>query len=332
MTDDLTKALAEMRRVTPPNSPWEAGDIGVGSSPVDYHIATILNAALSGDLIPRADADLAVALMVEPLLKLREGIEADIRSAHHGRGNGSSSAMREDDRDFRAAVAAAFDALAPAPASALAELQALRDARTALTGDRATDFDNDAVYQFSKLMKDKMAKSRAKGRKGWNDPTQCSPDFLRHLLYEHIYKGDPVDVANLCMMLRHYDEPTTPKPEDDLRLLHTEAAEAIRALAPASALAELQALRDERDVAIDSATQQDALRKATLATMRSISAENEDLRTELATLRAQVERLRAAAEPLGAWLSAALDDPKPCAEMKRDINAWFAALTEGAAP
>ena len=226
MTDDLTKALAEMRRVTPPNSPWEAGDIGVGSSPVDYHIATILNAVLSGDLIPKADADLAVALMVEPLLKLREGIEADIRSAHHGRGNGSSSAMREDDRDFRAAVAAAFDALAPAPASALAELQALRDARTALTGDRATDFDNDAVYQFSKLMKDKMAKSRAKGRKGWNDPTQCSPDFLRHLLYEHIYKGDPVDVANLCMMLRHYDEPTTPKPEDDLRLLHTEAAEA----------------------------------------------------------------------------------------------------------
>jgi len=53
---------------------------------------------------------------------------------------------------------------------------------------------------------------------------------------------------------------------------------------------------------------------------------------ELAAFRAQVERLRAAAEPLGAWLSAALDDPKPCAEMKRDINAWFAALTEGAAP
>ena len=59
MNDDLNKALAELRLVTPPNSPWEAGDIGVGSSPVDYHIATILNAALSGTLIPRADADLA---------------------------------------------------------------------------------------------------------------------------------------------------------------------------------------------------------------------------------------------------------------------------------
>ena len=52
MTDDLTKAIAELLRVTPPNSPWEAGDIGVGSSPVDYHIATILNAVISGDLIP----------------------------------------------------------------------------------------------------------------------------------------------------------------------------------------------------------------------------------------------------------------------------------------
>ena len=49
---DLTQALVELRRVTPPSSPWEAGDFGVGSSPVDYHIATILNAVLSGDLIP----------------------------------------------------------------------------------------------------------------------------------------------------------------------------------------------------------------------------------------------------------------------------------------
>ena len=90
------------------------------------------------EMIPRADADLAVALMVEPLLKLREGIEADIRSAHHGRGNGSSSAMREDDRDFRAAVAAAFDALAPdAGTAALAELQALRDERDALATKNA---------------------------------------------------------------------------------------------------------------------------------------------------------------------------------------------------
>ena len=33
-----------------------------------------------------------------------------------------------------------------------------------------------------------------------------------------------------------------------------------------------------------------------------------------------------ASEALGGWMSAALEDPKVCAEMKADINAWFAAL------
>ena len=211
---DLIQAIAELRRDGPEDATWTASLVADGNpyqSSLAGAVATTLNAALSGDLIPKADADLAVALMVE------KAVQAMKRAAYPVQ-------PPEEWTDMGRHVAAAIRALAPA--SALAELQALRDARTALTGDRATDFDNDAVYQFSKLMKDKMAKSRAKGRKGWNDPTQCSPDFLRHLLYEHIYKGDPVDVANLCMMLRHYDEPTTPKPEDDLRLLHTEAAEA----------------------------------------------------------------------------------------------------------
>ncbi len=273
---DLTQALAELRRVTPPNSPWEAGDIGVGSSPVDYHIATILNAVLSGDLVPRADADLAMALMVEKAGKAIRS-EAQISPYH----NGMTAVYQRGLSDGFEAAAQVVDALVPA--SALAELQALRDARTALTGDRATDFDNDAVYQFSKLMKDKMAKSRAKGRKGWNDPTQCSPDFLRHLLYEHIYKGDPVDVANLCMMLRHYDEPTTPKPEDDLRLLHTEAAEA-----------------------------------------------------ELATLRAQVERLTGALTIAANRLHRCSVDYDTGTREFIEVGEWAdearAALTEGAAP
>jgi hypothetical protein len=32
-----------------------------------------------------------------------------------------------------------------------------------------------------------------------------------------------------------------------------------------------------------------------------------------------------AADKLGSWLSAALDDPNVCAEMKADIEAWFKA-------
>ena len=217
MNDDLNKALAELRLVTPPNSPWEAGDIGVGSSPVDYHIATILNAALSGTLIPRADADPAVALMVE---KAAERLEANRAQLN-----------------FAAILGLLRDA--PLPEAIV----------TALSG--------------------------------WLDAI----------------------------------------------------AEAIRALAPASALAELQALRDERDVAIDSATQQDALRKATLATMRSISAENEDLRTELATLRAQVERLTGALKLCRPWLEGpASGDCSHPEHAAADLAEIDATLTEGAAP
>lgn len=35
--------------------------------------------------------------------------------------------------------------------------------------------------------------------------------------------------------------------------------------------------------------------------------------------------MNAAEMALGAWMSAALDDPSVCAEMKADINAWFAS-------
>ena len=207
---DLTKAIAELQRISVSKTEHLL-------APHDEPFATILNAALSGDLIPRADADLAVALMVE-------------KAATHVR---TAEVPREE------------------------------------TGEGA---------------------------------------MQRALL------NYAADVVSLC--------------------------------APASALAELQALREERDVAIDSATQQDALRKATLATMRSISAENEDLRTELATLRAQVERLTGALtaiDDLGAKsgaefrkchpkLDAALD--KVDQQFWSDVLADFAraALTEGAAP
>jgi len=73
-------------------------------------------------------------------------------------------------------------------------------------------YDDYAVRTFAKMMAEKMALSRAKGRSGWNDPEQCSVEYLRHLLYEHLAKGDPVDVANICMMLRHYEASTAPDP------------------------------------------------------------------------------------------------------------------------
>jgi|GEM_PF-5461486 len=40
----------------------------------------------------------------------------------------------------------------------------------------------------------------------------------------------------------------------------------------------------------------------------------------------QIRALETASDKLGAWVSAALDDPKVCEAMKDDINGWFAAL------
>lgn len=61
--------------------------------------------------------------------------------------------------------------------------------------------DDIAVDRFAAAMKAKMAKSRAKGRGGWDDEAQCSMDTLARLLIEHVAKGDPVDIGNLAMML-----------------------------------------------------------------------------------------------------------------------------------
>lgn len=65
-------------------------------------------------------------------------------------------------------------------------------------GDPDFKSDDNAVEIFAKLMAHKMAKSAAKGRSGWQD---CSQEDLSRMLRDHVEKGDPVDVANFCMML-----------------------------------------------------------------------------------------------------------------------------------
>ena len=94
--------------------------------------------------------------------------------------------------------------------------EAARNQAAALADAAATTpaehFDDHAVRQFSKMMAEKMAASRAKGRSGWDDPNQCSVEHLQALLHEHVAKGDPIDVANICMMLRHYEASTATTP------------------------------------------------------------------------------------------------------------------------
>jgi hypothetical protein len=70
--------------------------------------------------------------------------------------------------------------------------------------------DDTAVDKFAAAMKAKMTKQRAKGYSGWDDKTQCSTERLQQMLFDHVSKGDPVDVGNFAMMLWSRDEATAP--------------------------------------------------------------------------------------------------------------------------
>jgi hypothetical protein len=69
--------------------------------------------------------------------------------------------------------------------------------------------DDLAVDRFADAMKAKLARSRQKGRGGWDNKTQCSGEHLANLLVEHLEKGNEgtfEDVANFAMMLHQRGE------------------------------------------------------------------------------------------------------------------------------
>lgn len=70
--------------------------------------------------------------------------------------------------------------------------------------------DDEAVDRFAAKMKAKLARKRAEGRGGWDDKRYCSQELLSVLLRAHVAKGDPVDVANLAMMLHQRGESILP--------------------------------------------------------------------------------------------------------------------------
>lgn len=70
--------------------------------------------------------------------------------------------------------------------------------------------DDAAVDAFATAMKAKLAKKRAEGRGGWQS---CDAAYLSDLLREHVEKGDPVDVANLAMMLHQNRQSIQPAPQ-----------------------------------------------------------------------------------------------------------------------
>ena len=69
--------------------------------------------------------------------------------------------------------------------------------------------DDMAVDDFATKLKVKLARSRAKGRRGWQDPG-WTPSLISAQLREHVEKGDPLDVANFCMFLAARQASITP--------------------------------------------------------------------------------------------------------------------------
>jgi len=72
--------------------------------------------------------------------------------------------------------------------------------------------DDIAVWAFGRAMQEKLAAARHKGRSGWDEDDPwlggVTTEQLRAMLREHVHKGDPVDVANIAMMLWHRIEGT----------------------------------------------------------------------------------------------------------------------------
>ena len=62
------------------------------------------------------------------------------------------------------------------------------------------------VQNFAEAMKDRMEMQRVNGRSGWRE---CPAEDLREMLSACVAKGDPLDVANFCMMLWSLGEETS---------------------------------------------------------------------------------------------------------------------------
>lgn len=93
---------------------------------------------------------------------------------------------------------------------ALVEFKAMKRLIEHLTaressGEVEQHSDDQHVDVFAGAMKRKLAKSRSKGRGGWDNPELCSVEFLAELLVGHLSKGNEgtfEDVATFAMMLK----------------------------------------------------------------------------------------------------------------------------------
>jgi hypothetical protein len=105
--------------------------------------------------------------------------------------------------------------------------------------------DDMAVDSFAGHMKQKLAAKRLDGRHGWSNKDLLhggiSGDELSVQLRRHVEKGDPLDVANFCMMLYHRGEPITGRAPYE-----TQEAAAARLTSAKADLLEQQVAANER--------------------------------------------------------------------------------------
>lgn len=76
----------------------------------------------------------------------------------------------------------------------------------AVTAVPCAHSDDEAVDRFSAAMKNKLAQKREEGRGGWDNDNKAIGVVLSNMLRDHVEKGDPIDVANLAMMLHQRGE------------------------------------------------------------------------------------------------------------------------------
>lgn len=77
--------------------------------------------------------------------------------------------------------------------------------------------DDLSADSFALKMKNKLAFSRnVKGRGGWRNRSDFTPESLSRYIREHIEKGDPVDVANIAMFASERGETILKLPAEQL--------------------------------------------------------------------------------------------------------------------
>lgn len=147
------------------------------------------------------------------------------------------------------------DVLAAAGAVTEDEYNAIADAvlgtrviEAAPVATEAPHTDDMAVDTFARVMKNKMEASRAKGRGGWE---AVDPDDLSRMLREHVEKSDPIDVANLCMMLWHLDAAISPSQAAPVAVGDAKSADVQAILSDAALQKFLNDNGDDKDQGLD---------------------------------------------------------------------------------